>query len=567
MPMSEEMVEEGGEQSIDELFSLLARPVPARAPRSPRVLLVDEVDRADDEFEAFLLEVLRPPGHASPSRHGQGRAPPVVVLTSNRTRELHDALKRRCLYHWIVPPGLSPRGRDRPGPGCPTVPARLAEQVVRSRQLRAADDLAKPPGVAETLDWARALNHLGTAELDLATAAATLGALVKYREDGREGQARPRPDAASMTAGGRGPGGDEILLAFAARCGAAGVPVTQDRAAGFLDAVGAGPGGRARDWSAGRRPSAAAPTTSTGSTRSSRRSSTRDGLPRARQSRRSRPPSRSCPRRTPSARAASRTHGVDPRARRRDRGAPAPRRGLALGLGEAAARRDVRHAHPRPPLRRTARHQRWHRGQVDASRTLRSSLRQMGEPTRISWRRRAPETAPRGVVDGRVRFHERLRRLAAAPGPPPDRGAPGPGRRGRDLHRRHPAHPPDPRACGCATPNGPWWRPARPSPTGRAAPGWARRCGSSCDRWGQRGMARGAVVVVFSDGWERGDPALLAEQMQRLHRVAHRVVWVNPHRGKAGYEARPAGRAGGPAARRRLRRRPLAGDLRGADRR
>ena len=82
------------------------------------------------------------------------------------------------------------------------------------------------------------------------------------------------------------------------------------------------------------------------------------------------------------------------------------------------------------------------------------------------------------------------------------------------------------------------------------------------DRWGQRGMARGSVVVVFSDGWERGDPSLLAEQMARLHRIAHRVVWVNPHRGKAGYEARAAGRAGGAAARRRLRRRPLAGDVR-----
>ena len=152
--------------------------------QSPAVLLVDEVDRADDEFEAFLLEVLSTYQVTIPEL-GTVRAatPPFVVLTSNRTRELHDALKRRCLYHWIDHPGLE-REVEIVRSRAPEVSAALGRQVVTVvQQLRDRDDLLKPPGVAETLDWARALHHLGTTELDLATASATLGALVKYRED------------------------------------------------------------------------------------------------------------------------------------------------------------------------------------------------------------------------------------------------------------------------------------------------------------------------------------------------------------------------------------------------
>jgi MoxR-like ATPase len=109
--------------------------------------------------------------------------PPVVVLTSNRTRELHDALKRRCLYHWIDHPGLD-RELQIVRTRAPEVSERLARQVVEAVQrLRHEPDLIKPPGVAETLDWARALNELGTADLDLETAAASLGVAVKYRED------------------------------------------------------------------------------------------------------------------------------------------------------------------------------------------------------------------------------------------------------------------------------------------------------------------------------------------------------------------------------------------------
>ncbi|MBF4769695.1 MoxR family ATPase [Nocardioides agariphilus] len=179
-------VEEAEKSLYDERF-LLARPVLAALQQSPAVLLVDEVDRADDEFEAFLLEVLSTYQVSIPELGTvKATTPPVVVLTSNRTRELHDALKRRCLYHWIEHPGLE-REVEIVRSRAPEVSAELAQQVVTVvQQLRDRDDLAKPPGVAETLDWARALTYLGTAQLDLASAAATLGALVKYREDGEK---------------------------------------------------------------------------------------------------------------------------------------------------------------------------------------------------------------------------------------------------------------------------------------------------------------------------------------------------------------------------------------------
>ncbi len=176
-------VEEAEKSLYDERF-LLARPVLAALQQSPAVLLVDEVDRADDEFEAFLLEVLSTYQVSIPELGTVAAAtPPLVVLTSNRTRELHDALKRRCLYHWIDHPGLE-REVQIVRSRAPEVAHTLARQVVMLVQgLREREDLEKPPGVAETLDWARALQHLGATELDLESSAATLGALVKYRED------------------------------------------------------------------------------------------------------------------------------------------------------------------------------------------------------------------------------------------------------------------------------------------------------------------------------------------------------------------------------------------------
>lgn len=168
---------------FDERF-LLARPVLKALQSSPCVLLVDEIDRADDEFEAFLLEVLSTWQVTIPEVGTISAAtPPIVVLTSNRTRELHDALKRRCLYHWIDHPGFA-RELEIVRSRLPEVSEALAEQVVGLVQrLRNEADLIKPPGVAETLDWARALDALGATSLDVETVAATLGAAVKYRED------------------------------------------------------------------------------------------------------------------------------------------------------------------------------------------------------------------------------------------------------------------------------------------------------------------------------------------------------------------------------------------------
>jgi MoxR-like ATPase len=171
------------DQLFDQRF-LLARPVLRALRESPVVLLVDEIDRADDEFEAFLLEVLSTWQVTIPELGTVTAAtPPIVVLTSNRTRELHDALKRRCLYHWIDHPSLD-RELQIVRRRAPEVSESLAAQVVSTVQrLRNEQDLIKPPGVAETLDWARALHELGASDLDFETASASLGVAVKYRED------------------------------------------------------------------------------------------------------------------------------------------------------------------------------------------------------------------------------------------------------------------------------------------------------------------------------------------------------------------------------------------------
>ena len=171
------------EASLYDRRFLLARPLLQALERSPTVLLVDEVDRADDEFEAFLLEVLADAAITVPEL---GRIvaeqPPLAVLTSNRTREVHDALKRRCLYHWVEHPGFEREVailRAR----LPEVTDRLAQDVARATRRMRELDLIKPPGVAESLDWAAALTALGARSLDPDLAAATLGAVLKYRED------------------------------------------------------------------------------------------------------------------------------------------------------------------------------------------------------------------------------------------------------------------------------------------------------------------------------------------------------------------------------------------------
>ena len=162
---------------------LVARPLLQALETDPCVLLVDEVDRADDEFEAFLLEVLSDWTITVPEL-GTIRAatPPVVIVTSNRTREVHDALKRRCLYHWLGHPGFDREVaiiRRR----LPDVTDALAEGVARVAADLRGEHLLKPPGVAESLDWAEAMQTLGARDLDVDLAAASLGALLKYRED------------------------------------------------------------------------------------------------------------------------------------------------------------------------------------------------------------------------------------------------------------------------------------------------------------------------------------------------------------------------------------------------
>jgi MoxR-like ATPase len=150
---------------------------------SPPVLLIDEVDRADDEFEAFLLEILSDFAITIPEVGTiTAERPPVAVLTSNRTREVHDALKRRCLYFYIDHPSLE-REVEIVRLRVPGAEENLTRQVAVAVQGLRNMNLYKPPGVAETLDWTEALVALGAKELDEALIEATLGSVVKYRED------------------------------------------------------------------------------------------------------------------------------------------------------------------------------------------------------------------------------------------------------------------------------------------------------------------------------------------------------------------------------------------------
>jgi MoxR-like ATPase len=194
----------------DELYSerfLVRRPlllaIEARE-GPPPVLLIDEVDRSDDEFEAFLLEFLSEYAVTVPEL-GTFRAedPPVVVITSNRTRDVHDALKRRCLYHWVEHPDFD-REVAIIALRAPQADLRLARQVAAAVEQLRGMHLYKPPGVAESIDWAAALAALGRREIDERTVELTLGAVLKYQED----QARVRES-----------GLDGLLRAAVARSG------------------------------------------------------------------------------------------------------------------------------------------------------------------------------------------------------------------------------------------------------------------------------------------------------------------------------------------------------------
>ncbi len=175
------------DQAVDKLFGpkfLLQRPLlEAVQTGDQAVLLIDEVDRADDEFEAFLLEVLSDFQISIPEIGTiKAQSRPVVILTSNRTRELHDALRRRCLYHWIGYP-TAEREVEIVLVREPGAAEQLTRKVVRAVHRLRELDLAKPPGVAETIDWVRTLGFLGESELTPQAADDTLGAIIKDRDD------------------------------------------------------------------------------------------------------------------------------------------------------------------------------------------------------------------------------------------------------------------------------------------------------------------------------------------------------------------------------------------------
>jgi MoxR-like ATPase len=175
------------EGSVDQLFGpkfLLERPLLEAVRQGDQaVLLIDEVDRADDEFEAFLLEVLSDFQISIPEIGTiTAESSPVVILTSNRTRELHDALRRRCLYHWIGYP-TADREAEIVAVREPDAAAELIGKVVAAVQRLRELDMAKPPGVAETIDWVRTLGVLGETELTPDAASDTLGAVIKDRDD------------------------------------------------------------------------------------------------------------------------------------------------------------------------------------------------------------------------------------------------------------------------------------------------------------------------------------------------------------------------------------------------
>jgi len=332
---------------------------------------------------------------------------------------------------------------------------------------------------------------------------------------------------------------DEVLLGFTRALRAAGVAVTQDRAQVFLAAVATvGADDRQATYWSGR-------ATLCGSPDDLARYDQvfaawfdpRDGLPRAR------------PRETPRPVTAHLLPDSDDGAGGEADGDADVVRAQA-SEAEVLRHRDVASLDAaerrrlagmfvrlslRPPTRRTARHRRWHRGRLDASRTLRNSLRQMGEPGEIAWRRRG--VRPRRVVllvdvsgsmsayaDALLRLAHRLTQSARTSGGTVETFTIGT----RLTHVTRALRSPDADRAIVAA--------------GEVVPDWSggTRLGETMrgflDRWGQRGLARGAVVVVFSDGWERGDAELLGEQMARLRRVSHRVIWVNPHRGKQGYE-------------------------------
>jgi MoxR-like ATPase len=196
-------------QAMEQIFSseyLIERPLlqAVRHKGKPPVLLIDEIDRADEEFEAFLLELLSDFQVTIPELGTiKAEYPPIVIITSNRTRELHDALKRRCLYHWIDYPDVN-KELSIITQKIDGISDRLALQVATFIHELRREDLYKLPGVAETLDWASALLALNSTELNEEIAEATLGAILKHQEDVHEVRSKKLGELVSTASSGPG---------------------------------------------------------------------------------------------------------------------------------------------------------------------------------------------------------------------------------------------------------------------------------------------------------------------------------------------------------------------------
>ena len=593
------LAESSGETlSEQDLFGpeyLIRRPLLAAlehpGPR-PAVLLIDEVDRADDDFEAFLLELLGEAAVTIPEI-GTVRAthPPIIVLTSNRTRDLHDAVKRRCLYQWIDYPNAEREVeiiRRRVRGAAESLAVQVAAAVAAMRE----SDVQKPPGIAEAIDWLAALSLLGVERLDGLAIDRTLGSVLKYsRGPGRRARRRPRAarDRPAMSAFRL----ETVRLDLPALAGAfgrrlhdAGVPVTAERSANFAAALSlVRPVSRRRLYWTARavfvsdrsqvRPFDAVFRAVFGAGELSSAEITPDAetipsLPDERDQ--ARPPS-DAPRRlredaltgaSPPGESASSERSEEERTIEVPMLSSAEeilrhQRFDALEADELAALyRLMSRLRVATPVRRTRRARRDAHGErIDMRRTLRASLRTAGDPIRLARRRRLVLRRRMvllcdisGSMEPYARAYLQFLTCAAggvSGGPSASRAeafvfATRLTRLTRALQSRNPE-----RAIQRAA---------------AAAPDWASgtRIGDALktfnDRHGRRGMARGAVVVILSDGWERGDPELVGREMERLARLAYRDRVGQPARRRAGIRA-PRGRDGRRAAAlRRARLRP-----------
>ena len=500
------------------------------------MLLIDEIDRADDEFEAFLFELLAESAVTIPEL-GTLRAalPPVVVLTSNRTRDLHDAFKRRCLYHWIDYPDLAERRRDHPPPGAGEHDHARRAGGRRGQRLRTLD-IQKPPGVAEAINWTMALDLLGIVDAGRDGGGATLGSVLKYREDAEVAAAR----GLDWVVGGAEPAAD--LATVAGGLGhlvhTAGVPVTPERSARLAASIALASRATVDElyWLARvTLVSTAAdirtfdrvfrqlfgglwdPADYRGDTNAPSTRAAPSDCPCRPGRGALRPDQRRPPRPTPSLAGDGTADGDDRRCRVDPRRVAAPRSACASRSSRRSPRTSCsscaalmsRLALAPPPRRsrRTARHHRG--GRIDLRPACGVPGAAAANPS--SWS--AAATARGG--GGSWSCATSAARWSRTPAPTsscctPRRAAPAPR---RSCSR--PGYPPHQGA-------------ARQQPGPRPAPGrpgGARLVGRDADRASReglqralrrRGMARGAVVVIVSDGWERDDPALLGQEMERL---------------------------------------------------